>query len=105
MKSGSEIELQSQLNKSGIACRLWKSPCTIGVAIVDRAATYTWIKVRAVVSGRAVEEKLAGHKLRIVMVPHIEKLDRKSTRLNSSHQIISYAVFCLKKKINTTTYI
>ena len=26
------------------------------------------------------------------------KLDRKSTRLNSSHQIISYAVFCLKKK-------
>src|SRR5947208_3845393 len=29
-------------------------------------------------------------------------LDRKSTRLNSSHQIISYAVFCLKKKKNTT---
>src|SRR5258708_19143484 len=28
--------------------------------------------------------------------------DRKSTRLNSSHQIISYAVFCLKKK-NTRT--
>src|SRR5258708_18836966 len=26
------------------------------------------------------------------------KADRKSTRLNSSHQIISYAVFCLKKK-------
>src|SRR5258708_27199888 len=28
--------------------------------------------------------------------------DRKSTRLNSSHQIISYAVFCLKKKKKTT---
>src|SRR5947208_11622416 len=28
--------------------------------------------------------------------------DRKSTRLNSSHQIISYAVFCLKKKKQTT---
>src|SRR5207245_8589412 len=27
------------------------------------------------------------------------KLDRKSTRLNSSHGSISYAVFCLKKKI------
>src|SRR5574339_886478 len=26
------------------------------------------------------------------------RLDRKSTRLNSSHQAISYAVFCLKKK-------
>src|SRR5258708_28152697 len=30
----------------------------------------------------------------------IFKEDRKSTRLNSSHQIISYAVFCLKKKKN-----
>src|SRR5258708_9025552 len=30
--------------------------------------------------------------------------DRKSTRLNSSHQIISYAVFCLKKKNNHETY-
>src|SRR5258708_24096406 len=29
--------------------------------------------------------------------------DRKSTRLNSSHQIISYAVFCLKKKKTTTS--
>src|SRR5258708_10368254 len=29
---------------------------------------------------------------------HHPPLDRKSTRLNSSHQIISYAVFCLKKK-------
>src|SRR5258708_26663771 len=28
------------------------------------------------------------------------RADRKSTRLNSSHQIISYAVFCLKKKKN-----
>src|SRR5207244_4975770 len=33
---------------------------------------------------RAVRDEVAG--------------DRKSTRLNSSHQIISYAVFCLKKK-------
>src|SRR5256885_12859731 len=31
--------------------------------------------------------------------PLVEKLqDRKSTRLNSSHLVISYAVFCLKKK-------
>src|SRR5690625_6496923 len=31
----------------------------------------------------------------------IHRLDRKSTRLNSSHVAISYAVFCLKKKIGT----
>src|SRR5690554_5531111 len=30
---------------------------------------------------------------------HLQELDRKSTRLNSSHVRISYAVFCLKKKI------
>src|SRR5690606_40525963 len=38
----------------------------------------------------------------------LENLDRKSTRLNSSHVKISYAVFCLKKKkdkyTNITTY-
>src|SRR5258708_28816824 len=37
-----------------------------------------------------------GHHLQAVLV------DRKSTRLNSSHQIISYAVFCLKKKKECT---
>src|SRR5258708_21513562 len=37
----------------------------------------------------------------MIRVPPISRpilIDRKSTRLNSSHQIISYAVFCLKKK-------
>src|SRR5699024_11574401 len=34
-----------------------------------------------------------------LVLPELEgKLDRKSTRLNSSHVSISYAVFCLKKK-------
>src|SRR5258708_14408330 len=33
------------------------------------------------------------------------KKDRKSTRLNSSHQIISYAVFCLKKKMDRRLWI
>src|SRR5207244_8642115 len=31
-------------------------------------------------------------------------VDRKSTRLNSSHQIISYALLCLKKKTRQATY-
>src|SRR2546427_4181005 len=37
---------------------------------------------------------------------HLASLDRKSTRLNSSHSQISYAVFCLKKKKkkHTNTY-
>src|SRR2546426_7314690 len=33
---------------------------------------------------------------------NLGSLDRKSTRLNSSHLVISYAVFCLKKKKNNT---
>src|SRR5260221_4087572 len=32
------------------------------------------------------------------------RADRKSTRLNSSHTVISYAVFCLKKKNPKTTF-
>src|SRR3712207_8761424 len=39
-------------------------------------------------------ERTPGHPWR----PVIESADRKSTRLNSSHANISYAVFCLKKK-------
>src|SRR5690625_6650922 len=34
----------------------------------------------------------------------VTRLDRKSTRLNSSHVAISYAVFCLKKKIQRVTH-
>src|SRR5690625_1130524 len=36
---------------------------------------------------------------KILKKPLKERVDRKSTRLNSSHVAISYAVFCLKKKI------
>src|SRR3712207_7818369 len=44
--------------------------------------------------------------LRLTAPPRMRsnQQDRKSTRLNSSHANISYAVFCLKKKKNTTTY-
>src|SRR5258708_11103549 len=37
-------------------------------------------------------------KVSVMARPSTCPTDRKSTRLNSSHQIISYAVFCLKKK-------
>src|SRR5438552_10009693 len=46
--------------------------------------------------GQAPEE-VDGRLREPALLPH---RDRKSTRLNSSHQIISYAVFCLKKKTN-----
>src|SRR2546427_9424783 len=37
-------------------------------------------------------------RLRAAVAQEVEIVDRKSTRLNSSHSQISYAVFCLKKK-------
>src|SRR5438309_2465219 len=40
----------------------------------------------------------ASYDLRRRLYTHIHSQDRKSTRLNSSHSSISYAVFCLKKK-------
>src|SRR3712207_7610801 len=49
---------------------------------------------------REEAERLGIAKPLIVGVTVLTSIDRKSTRLNSSHANISYAVFCLKKKIN-----
>src|SRR5438067_7329271 len=66
-----------------------------------REAQAEWSRVPGPVRGRAIQQigrlvednkdALAAHR------------DRKSTRLNSSHVSISYAVFCLKKKKHNST--
>src|SRR5256885_8999791 len=57
----------------------------------------------AVTPGAVAPQHLAGGRIERVgvstSIPPVE--DRKSTRLNSSHLVISYAVFCLKKKKKT----
>src|SRR5437868_9887090 len=50
---------------------------------------------------RAVDAAVAKAGRIDVAINNAGYLDRKSTRLNSSHVSISYAVFCLKKKTNT----
>src|SRR2546422_7965434 len=50
-------------------------------------------KSRCATAGGGEDLAHLGHRLQL-------SLDRKSTRLNSSHGYISYAVFCLKKKKN-----
>src|SRR5687768_18302288 len=70
--------------------------------------TYRWFRVRAEAERDAdgTPTMLSGS-IRDVTEQHeteralIEARDRKSTRLNSSHGYISYAVFCLKKKKQT----
>src|SRR5258708_30975342 len=52
--------------------------------------------------GNRAHRRLGLH-LAQVFIRNPQRVDRKSTRLNSSHQIISYAVFCLKKKKANTT--
>src|SRR5256885_10169933 len=47
---------------------------------------------------RRVDAVIRGERAQDDLVDHALPADRKSTRLNSSHLVISYAVFCLKKK-------
>src|SRR2546422_7942828 len=49
---------------------------------------------------RGLDQAVAGDGRKGGPTPSVERRDRKSTRLNSSHGYISYAVFCLKKKKN-----
>src|SRR5690625_6598000 len=51
-------------------------------------------RVRPVLQDCSVDIRHSARRL----LQHAEEQDRKSTRLNSSHVAISYAVFCLKKK-------
>src|SRR3712207_7173658 len=76
-------ELETALEKKGDAERL--------------AAVHSSTEVAQVHFVRQGEAKGLGH-----AVLQAAALDRKSTRLNSSHANISYAVFCLKKKKKTS---
>src|SRR5258708_27688687 len=82
---------------------LFRSPVILGreIALIEK----DWVVDSVEVFGQQID------RARIVfwLVERVEDLlcvsrrDRKSTRLNSSHQIISYAVFCLKKKTQHRT--
>src|SRR5438876_6425634 len=58
---------------------------------------------RWAVSARVTHHRRAADQDRQVSSRANLRIDRKSTRLNSSHPSISYAVFCLKKKKTTVT--
>src|SRR2546427_9070737 len=60
-------------------------------------------KCRSAVAMVGNELAAFGKDAEILASLHSLKPDRKSTRLNSSHSQISYAVFCLKKKKQTMT--
>src|SRR5256885_6101457 len=72
---------RSRLAAIGFAGRLYVMLSAGGIAAVQEAKDFP---IRMIESGPAAGAMAAS--------------DRKSTRLNSSHLVISYAVFCLKKK-------
>src|SRR5438132_6909115 len=59
--------------------------------------------VRSVLMRNRIAGYVTRYRQRIRTLRTSVSSDRKSTRLNSSHTVISYAVFCLKKKKITTT--
>src|SRR2546422_5928506 len=65
--------------------------CIIGFGGIDVSATeqLKWLYLLPQRQGAGIGSQL---------LSRLESIDRKSTRLNSSHGYISYAVFCLKKK-------
>src|SRR5258708_29445601 len=68
------------------------------VAAPERAHLVTLEMLDQRAAHRHVDHLLAAADAQQVINVAMGGSDRKSTRLNSSHQIISYAVFCLKKK-------
>src|SRR5256885_8049229 len=65
---------------NGLQFKLGRIPTLLGLEVIETYANPNWSEGNQFI--------------------YVENLDRKSTRLNSSHLVISYAVFCLKKKKN-----
>src|SRR3712207_8596431 len=81
---------------------LWLAPAQIGEGEVPDVVELMMGYRGLFLDAQPADGENAGRAAIIVV---FTDLDRKSTRLNSSHANISYAVFCLKKKkIDTTTY-
>src|SRR5256885_6372492 len=78
---------------SGCVALVGGSAVMAGMSVADRRTTGTQVEDQGI-------ELRANNRIAEVLG---DKADRKSTRLNSSHLVISYAVFCLKKKKTPTS--
>src|SRR3712207_8703587 len=75
------------------------SRCALSELVVTAPAGITWtLPLYELALLAAAERDRLGLATRVTVVT--PERDRKSTRLNSSHANISYAVFCLKKKVS-----
>src|SRR5438552_11130302 len=95
----------------------------VSISLIDTLSLHDALPIFARAGGHLVCDPeqarfgVLGERAQLVLDPRVSqalgsrtscarspRTDRKSTRLNSSHQIISYAVFCLKKKKHKGSY-
>src|SRR5688572_31810425 len=76
---------------------LFRSDADTVIVLIAEDRGERALRIRSHASQRRLEQILSAALVRQVQERQ-ERVDRKSTRLNSSHSQISYAVFCLKKK-------
>src|SRR3712207_7896543 len=85
---------------------LFRSPLSVNIVTVSPINLLKWLTkfISSILIHSLIKNFIT---IDICIKEHYEQmilfLDRKSTRLNSSHANISYAVFCLKKKKQNTT--
>src|SRR5688572_33087414 len=75
-----------------------------GARLIPRSVRHLIIEGNYLLLDRPGWSSLRGLFDTTIMISVPEAVDRKSTRLNSSHSQISYAVFCLKKKKRIVTF-
>src|SRR3712207_2163314 len=114
VKVNSDVELKDRLVAINRVTKVTKGGRTFTFAAIvvvgDGKGVIGWGLEKAGEVTAAISKGVESAKKNLVKVPVLKgtvpheveySLDRKSTRLNSSHANISYAVFCLKKKQNS----
>src|SRR2546430_11618118 len=80
---------------------LFRSPILACVERLEQTESRRIVVILPTFEPRHWWERLLHNRDVLRLRPFLKQRDRKSTRLNSSHSQISYAVFCLKKKKRT----
>src|SRR5699024_12005250 len=92
---GAQKTQQIKMPRLAVRVRMRITRAIVGIAAVTRSRTNA---VAAAVGDVVAAGGAVIATARVITVRPMLRTDRKSTRLNSSHVSISYAVFCLKKK-------
>src|SRR5258708_3427617 len=96
------IDLIRQMDFNLSTCKMLIATHADADHIQGIARAKELFKAKVAAHPLSIEPLESGWAATLALKSSLARADRKSTRLNSSHQIISYAVFCLKKKNKST---